>query len=88
MSRAVLGWGLVKVLKIMLGVALVPVLLMGACAGRAWLHDEEAKRFCLSMIPKMEEVRTQRGGCIRASQTRRGGRVRRCRCSSILSGFT
>lgn len=56
------GWSRVKILKILLLLALVLVLLIGGCAARAWQRDEAAKRFCLSMIPKIEEARAQRRG--------------------------
>lgn len=40
---------------------LVPVVLIGGCAGRAWQRDQAAKRFCESLIPQIERVRAQTG---------------------------
>jgi len=39
----------------------VPPLLIGGCTARAWQRDQAAKRFCESLIPQVERIRTQSG---------------------------
>lgn len=50
-----------KIWKIVLGVVLVPISLIGGCSARAWKRDQAAKRFCESLIPQIERVRAQGG---------------------------
>lgn len=50
-----------KTWKITLGSVLVPILLIGGCAGRAWQRDETAKRFCASLIPRIEQAKAKKG---------------------------
>ena len=50
-----------RVWKIVIGIILVPVLLVGGCAARVWVQDTAAKRFCESLIQKIEKDRAQSG---------------------------
>lgn len=50
-----------KIGKIIVGVVLVPILLVGGCAARAWQRDRAAKQFCESLIPHIERARAQSG---------------------------
>jgi hypothetical protein len=51
----------VKIWKLTLGVVLLPILLVGGCAARAWQRDRVAKQFCESLIPQIERARAQNG---------------------------
>jgi hypothetical protein len=46
-----------KARKIVIGVILLPILLVGGCAARVWIQDTVAKRFCESLVPKIEQDR-------------------------------
>ena len=50
-----------KIWKIILGVVLVPILLVGGCAARECHRDRVAKQFCESLIPQIERARAQSG---------------------------
>jgi hypothetical protein len=46
-----------KARKIVIGVILLAVLLVGGCAARVWMQDTVAKRFCKSLVSKIEQDR-------------------------------
>lgn len=48
-------------ITIVIGVVLIPVLFIGPCAVSAYRHDREAKRFCESLIPHIEEACAKNG---------------------------
>ena len=47
--------------KIAAVIILIPILLIGGCAARVWVQDMAAKRFCESLIPKLEQARAEHG---------------------------
>jgi len=51
----------VRIWKVILAIVLVPILLVGGCAARAWQRDRLAKHFCESLIPHIERARAQSG---------------------------
>lgn len=50
-----------KIWKLLLGIVLVPILLIGGCAALVWQQENAAKRFCESLIPQIEQARAQSG---------------------------
>jgi hypothetical protein len=50
-----------RIYKVILGIVLVPILLVGGCSARAWQCDRVAKQFCESLIPHIEWARGQSG---------------------------
>jgi hypothetical protein len=50
-----------KIWRVLLTMALLPFLLIGGCAVVAWRKDEAAKKFCESLIPRIEAEKKKTG---------------------------